>query len=94
MTKPDSAVTKSHIAAAARLYGSSERWPDEHVERWIARQLGVELWRNVGVSSPETRRERIGERILELGPETVAGRRAGQPETWGELFARVYGVAL
>lgn len=107
MTKPNVAAQAN---AQMQLYGPAEhataerrscaatcggeRWPTEAEERWMARQLGVELWWNVGVSTPESRRARIAKGILEIGPETIAGKRNGEPESWRALFERVFGVPL
>lgn len=72
-----------------------ERWPTEAEERWLARRLGLQLWFNVGLSRLESRRERIREHVLEQGlADQRAGSRGGQPETFGHLFERLYGVPL
>lgn len=96
MTKPDPALTKSHVEAAARLYGSGERWPSITVEIWLAKRLGD---RTVfeGATTAEERRERIRQRIVADGrQDEIAGKRAadGVEETFAELFARLWGVPL
>lgn len=76
----------------------SERWPTEAEETWLVRRVGLSvsgLYVNAGTSTPETRRERIRQAIVDGGRADVrAGYRAGEPETFAQLFERLYGVPL
>lgn len=67
-------------------------------ERWIARQLDPCIF--AGVTTPQVRRERVRSTIV---TKNLANVRAGflvsarghrKPETWGQLFKRVYGQEL
>lgn len=95
MTKPDHALTKAH-AAAARLYGSGERWPSVAQEVWLARRLGYATFAE-GVTSAAERRERLRRRIVESGrADEHIGRSAvdGTQLTFAATFERMYGVEL
>jgi hypothetical protein len=63
------------------------------IEAWMARKLGMPMSWAGGVTTREERRERIRAEIIEQDREyAIAGKRTGQsPETWGQLFQRVYG---
>lgn len=97
MTKPDPALTESHVEASMRLYGDAptrERFPTVTEEAWLAKKLGLRHRLFEGVTTPEIRRERVRAAIVEIGGEVRAGSRNGVPETWARLFERLYGVAL
>jgi len=96
MTKPDPELTKAHVAATARLYGSGERWPSVAQEVWLARRLGDATFAE-GVTSAEERRERLRRRIVESGRAGEhIGRSAvdGTELTFAAMFERLYGVPL
>lgn len=64
-------------------------------ETWICRRLQApDLF--AGVTTPDERRERVRAEILGRDLQhAIAGRRTGQsPETWAELFQRIYGLPL
>lgn len=66
-------------------------------EAWLIRRLG-EHGRHIedGVTDVAIRRERIRAAILEGGLEAVVAGRgsSGKPETYAEVFARLYGELL
>lgn len=65
-------------------------------ELWLAKRLGS-LGAEVheGVTTTEERRERIRQLILrERLEKRDAGRKRGRSETFGDLFARLYGEPL
>jgi len=65
---------------------------DVVVEAWMARKLGLPMSWDGGVTTRADRREKIRAAILDGAKgQTIAGRRAHKtPETWAELFRRVY----
>lgn len=69
--------------------------PRASIEHWIARRLG-RLDLLSGTTTADERRERIRQAILTgQHEEAIAGKRGGAAcETWGELFARLYGEDL
>lgn len=74
-----------------------QKFPTLAVELWLADRLGPTsaFYPFAGATTSPQRREKFRARILELG---WANRRAGysgeQPETFGELFERIYGTPL
>ena len=96
-------MTSKHLKAATKLYGPSRsvtpksetaRFPTLDEEAWLANRLGDRTL-FAGTTTPETRRERMRQRIIGDGrQEDVAGRRNGVEETYGALFERLYGEAL
>lgn len=69
--------------------------PRASIEYWIAKRLGQpDLI--AGVTTADDRRERIRRAILDSQhEEAIAGKRKDAAcETWGELFARLYGEPL
>lgn len=66
------------------------------VELWLARRLGLPLNWAAGVTTRDQRRDRIRAAILAKGlANDVAGKRPNKtPETWAQLFQRVYGRQL
>lgn len=69
--------------------------PRVSIEHWIARRLGRPDLLS-GTTTHDERRERIRQAILHgQHEEAIAGkRRDAACETWGELFARLYGGPL
>lgn len=64
-------------------------------EQWLARRLQMPRSWDSGVTTAEQRRERIRAAILERNiQDTRAGWRQGNPETWAQLFRRVYRTPL
>lgn len=65
---------------------------DVVIEAWMARKLGLPRSWDGGVTTRADRREKIRAVILEgAKAHTIAGRRPNKtPETWSELFRRVY----
>lgn len=65
-------------------------------EAWLARRLGNFGHVFQGVTDRETRKQRIRDAIREGGLEMViAGRNPeGRPDTFAEVFQRLYGAAL
>ena len=60
-------------------------------ELWLARRLGLPLSWAGGVTTREMRRDRIRAEILERGlADAIAGNAKGRPETWAEVFQRIY----
>ena len=66
------------------------------VEAWMAQRLGLPMSWDAGVTTCEDRREKIRAAILAKGlANDVAGKRPNKtPETWAQLFQRVYGRQL
>jgi hypothetical protein len=65
-------------------------------EMWLAQRIRLHI---VGIFDGETepaiRRDRARAAIKNNGLESVvAGRRGGRPETYAEVFSRLYGEAL
>lgn len=61
------------------------------VELWLARRLGLPLNWAAGVTTRDQRRETIRAAILDRNlADAVAGNAKGKPETWAQLFQRVY----
>ena len=61
------------------------------VEQWLARRLQLGLNWASGVTTADQRRETIRLAILKKGiAEQRAGFRKGYPETWAQLFRRIY----
>jgi len=61
------------------------------VEQWLARRLELGLNWASGVTTSDQRREMIRIAILSRGiAGDRAGYRKGQPETWSQLFTRIY----
>lgn len=61
-------------------------------ERELAKRCGIEdIY--AGVTSTDSRRERLRAAVLELDPAIAWRGPTGKPETYGEAFARVYGEA-
>ncbi len=69
--------------------------PSIENEEWLAKRLG-DHGLHLGLTTVESRRERIREGILKVGPQVIAGRhpKTGKAETYSECFARLYGVSL
>lgn len=67
----------------------------DHGELWLAHRLGQFGHVFGGVTDPAIRKQRIREAIREGAHETnIAGRRDGKPETFAEIFERIYGESL
>jgi hypothetical protein len=66
------------------------------VELWLARRLGLPLSWAAGVTTRDQRRETIRAAILAKGlANDVAGKRPNKtPETWAQVFQRVYARPL
>ena len=63
-------------------------------ELWIAKHLGNRAL-FAGVTTPTDRRERVRKEILMRKLERAqAGVRKNRPESWSQLFERVYGEKL
>lgn len=61
-------------------------------ETELAKRCGItNLWD--GVTSPESRRERIRVKVMELDPVIAWRGPTGRPETFAEAYARIYGEA-
>ena len=61
------------------------------VDYWFASRLNDRFLFAIGFTNSEIRRERIREKILELGlADERLGNRAGQDETWRQAFERIY----
>jgi hypothetical protein len=61
------------------------------VELWLARRLGLPLNWAAGVTTRDQRRDKIRAAILDRNlADAVAGNAKGKPETWAQLFQRVY----
>jgi hypothetical protein len=61
------------------------------VELWLARRLGLPLSWAAGVTTRDQRRDKIRAAILDRNlADAVAGNAKGKPETWAQLFQRVY----
>ena len=79
---------------------NAEAFPDRAAETWLADRLwitGAEVNANLfqGITTPEVRRGSVRDRILELGWEKRrAGYAGDEPETFAELFERMYGQPL
>lgn len=79
---------------------SAQRSPEGTAERWLADRLwnnGRDVNANLfaGRTTPEIRRDRIRARIIELGwQQRRAGYAGDEPETFAEVFERLYGVPL
>lgn len=64
-------------------------------EQWLARRLQIGLNWDSGVTTREQRRELIRQAIERKGvADERAGWRNGHPETWSQLFRRVYRTPL
>lgn len=76
--------------ALATLATLSEHRRDAELEAWICARLKLrDLF--AGVTSTETRRDRLKVVLLERGlTESNAGKFEGKPVTWRALFARLY----
>lgn len=60
-------------------------------EQWLASRLRMPKSWDAGVTTAEQRRERIRAAILEKNlQDERAGWRNGYPETWAQLFQRVF----
>ena len=60
-------------------------------EMWLARRLRLPLSWAAGVTTREMRRDRIRAAILERGlADATAGNAKGRPETWAQVFQRIY----
>lgn len=72
----------------------SKHRKDAEAEAWICTRLNLrDLF--AGVTSTETRRDRLKVVLLERGlTESIAGRMDGKPVTWRKLFEQLYGVKL
>jgi hypothetical protein len=67
---------------------------DAELEAWICERLHLRAL-FAGVTSTETRRDRLKVVLLERGlTESIAGRRDGKPLTWRGLFKQLYGEDL
>lgn len=75
-----------------------KRCPTEAEEAWLAKQLDRPLELYLGTITPADRMQRVRARILEGGyGDRRAGYRGGDPaspETFAEVFARLYGEPL
>lgn len=61
-------------------------------ETELAQRCGItNLWD--GVTTPESRRERIRIAVMGLDPAIAWRGPTGKPETYAEAFARIYGEA-
>jgi hypothetical protein len=61
------------------------------VELWLARRLGLPLSWAAGVTTRDQRRDKIRAAILDRNlADAVVGNAKGKPETWAQLFQRVY----
>lgn len=60
-------------------------------ELWLAYRLRLPLSWDGGVTTFEQRRDRIRAEIIErnLG-DAIAGNAKGRPETWAQVFQRIY----
>lgn len=69
--------------------------PTAHVEAWIIRRLG-EPSLFAGVTTADERRERVRELIerRQLHFAIAGGTNQGRPETWAELYLRIYKAPL
>jgi hypothetical protein len=67
---------------------------DTELEAWLCERLNLpNLF--AGVTSTETRRDRLKVVLLERGlTESIAGRHEGKPITWRALFAKLYNTEL
>lgn len=65
-------------------------------ERWLAKRLGEHgAGIFTGLTDRDVRRERIRAAIVEHGLEAViVGRHEGRPETYAQVFERLYGTPL
>ena len=65
-------------------------------ELWLARRLGERGARIFdGDRTPEQRRDLFRAAILDNGlASKPCGRKAGRPQTFGAVFARLFGVPL
>ena len=72
----------------------SQHRRDAELEAWVCDRLQLrDLF--AGVTSTETRRDRLKVVLLERGlVESIAGRFDGKPITWRALFERLYHVSL
>lgn len=80
------------MSAQREVEGSAVLWLAERL--WeSSRDVQVNLFG--GITGPEVRRDRIEKRILELGwRNRRCGYAGDEPETFGEVFERLYGVPL
>ncbi len=64
----------------------------EH-EEFLAKRLG-EHGLHTGLTTTESRREKLRAAIEKIGPSVIAGRhpKSGKSETYQEVFERLYGV--
>jgi hypothetical protein len=76
--------------ALATIGALSEHRRDAELEAWICTRLKLrDLF--AGVTSTETRRDRLKVVLIERGlTDSNAGRFEGKPLTWRALFARLY----
>jgi hypothetical protein len=67
-----------------------------NAEAWLVKRLGEHGAKVFdGDTTPEIRRQRIREVIIEQQlPSVVIGRSAGRPETYRQVFERIYGIKL
>jgi len=67
---------------------------DIELERWVCERLHLQdLF--AGVTSTETRRDRLKVVLLERGlTEAVAGSREGKSVKWGALYRQLYNCEL
>lgn len=67
--------------------------PNSHDEEWLAKRLG-DHGLHIGLTTVESRRDRIRAGILKVGAEVIVGRhpKTGKAETYAECFGRLYGV--
>lgn len=69
-------------------------WPDLNTYFWFLNRLGDRAL-YAGVTDGAIRRDRIRDRILELGWENKkAGYYRELPQTFGECFERAFGIPL
>lgn len=81
-----------YVTVGRTAEGTAERWLADRL--WPApRDVLANLY--AGRTTPEIRRDRIRTRILELGwQRRRAGYAGDEPETFAEVFERLYGAPL
>jgi hypothetical protein len=75
---------------------SDSRFAQLDREAWLAQRLGEHgAGIFTGLTDRDVRRERIRAAIVEHGLEAViVGRHEGRPETYAQVFERLYGTPL
>jgi len=67
--------------------------PCLEIELWIAQRIGhPDLF--AGITTSESRRERLRQALLPLKDQHAGKGKSGQAESFGELYKRIYGRSL